>query len=282
MDNLLGKSIVATVAAITDLGYRLDYEGEELFLHDNQAPGVYKVDDQIDVFIYTDKSKRIAATAETPIISLGEVAFLEVKDISKNLGVFLDNGIVKDILLSKNDLPKHTKHWPKVGSKMLVRLEATYTNLVAKPVHYNNVAQHMQPSRSLEIKDDVDGYVIFIGQSGLNIASTEGHSIFVHSSNTRGEFHLGQAVSVNVTHVKSRDEYNATMIIDKLASIKEDGKIVFEYMQDNGGRMNFNNKTDARIIKEIFDMSKGAFKNAISNLYKERLIDKDENGWFIK
>jgi predicted RNA-binding protein (virulence factor B family) len=248
----------------------------------NQAKAEYKIGEMVDVFLYVDKSKRVAATAETPIITTGESAFLEVQSTSNELGVFLNNNIVKDVLLSKNDLPKSPKQWPKAGDKMLVRLEATYTNLIAKPVSYSNVGDMMKPAKGLDIKEEVIGHVIFVGQSGINVASLDGHSIFIYKTNMRGEYHLGQEVTVSITHCKNKYDYNGTMIIDKLSAIKDDSGIVLEYMQENGGRMNFNSKTDAKVILEIFEMSKGSFKKAISNLYRERIVDQDEDGWFIK
>lgn len=282
MENLIGRQIVAEVSSKTDLGYKLEFEDSELFMHNNQAMKEYSVGEDVEVFIYVDKSKREAATAETPFVTVGNCEFLEVKTITRDLGIFLDNGIVRDVLLSKNDLPKSPKFWPVVGDKMLIQLEATYTNLIAKPVSYKVAHNKLNPERRLEIQEDIEGYVIYIGHSGVNIVSTEGHSIFVHESNLKGQYRLGQSVVVNIIHVKNLNEYNGTLILDKLEAIQGDGQIVLEYMQNNGGRMNFNNKTDAKVILEIFEMSKGAFKKAISNLYKERVIDKDGDGWFIK
>ncbi len=282
MNELIGRQLVAEVQSKTDLGYKLSYHDEELFMHNNQAMSQYQVGDEVKVYIYVDKEKRVAATAETPNVTVGNCAFLEVKTITKDLGVFLDNGVVRDVLLSKNDLPKQKSDWPIEGDKIFIQLEATYTNLVAKPVSYKIASQKFDIDGALAIQDEIDGYVTYVGFAGVNVLSVDGHSIFVHKSNLLGKYRVGQAVNVSITNVKNKMEYNGSLIKDKGDLIKGNSAIVYEYMQDNGGRMNFNNKTDAKIILEIFEMSKGAFKNAISSLYKERMIDKDDNGWFIK
>ena len=57
-----------------------------------------------------------------PFISVERPAFLEVKDVVSSLGVFLDMGISKDVLLSKDDLPFDYDLWPMVGDMIYVVL----------------------------------------------------------------------------------------------------------------------------------------------------------------
>jgi len=280
MIKYIGKRLKLEVKDQTDLGYTMvDKEGEEFFLHSKQANGA-EVGTFIDCFIYVDKQKRLTATAEKPVIAVGESGFLEVKEVNKRLGVFVHNGVVKDVLVSKNDLPQDYRMWPKVDDKVFVTLNATYTNLVCKPVHYNEVNNIIKVKEIIDQEVKAIAYVLWIGEAGINLATEEGHSIFIHKTNYRGSYRIGQRLEVQVTHMKNKSEYNGTLI-DKATTIKSDADIVYEYMKNHRGQMRFTAKTDADLIMEIFSLSKGAFKRAVSNLYKERKIDQNEKGWFI-
>ena len=84
----------------------LEHDGEEVFLHFNESlKKDLSVNDEVDAFLYFDQKGRVAATLLTPLITLDQPAILEVVSINAHLGVFLDMGIHKDLLLSKDDLP---------------------------------------------------------------------------------------------------------------------------------------------------------------------------------
>jgi predicted RNA-binding protein (virulence factor B family) len=53
--------------------------------------------------------------------------------------------------------------------------------------------------------------------------------------------------------------------------------IVFQKLKAKGGSLPYNDKTEPELIRQEFDLSKKAFKQGISSLYKDRkiLITKD-------
>ena len=57
-----------------------------------------------------------------------------------------------------------------------------------------------------------------------------------------------------------------------------DGEIILAKLQEAGGFLPFNDKTDPELIKLEFNMSKNAFKRAIGGLYKERKIEITDKG----
>lgn len=74
----------------------------EVLLPNKFCPSGAKVGDEVQVFIYTDSQDRFIATTQTPLATLGQVAFLRVVSVGQN-GVFLDLGLDKDIFMpSKN------------------------------------------------------------------------------------------------------------------------------------------------------------------------------------
>lgn len=74
----------------------------EVLLPNKFCPSSAKVGDEVQAFIYTDSQDRFIATTQSPLATLGQVAFLRVVSVGQN-GVFLDLGLDKDIFMpSKN------------------------------------------------------------------------------------------------------------------------------------------------------------------------------------
>ena len=106
----LGKIDLYQVNRETKLGYVLEKDGEEFFLHHNECNGRKLIaNDRVKAFLYLDKKNRLAATLFPPKIEVGKIALLQVVSVNPELGVFISIGISKDILLSCDDLPKDLK-----------------------------------------------------------------------------------------------------------------------------------------------------------------------------
>jgi predicted RNA-binding protein (virulence factor B family) len=50
------------------------------------------------------------------------------------------------------------------------------------------------------------------------------------------------------------------------------GNIIFDLLVEYDGELPFWDKSSPEAIKEVFNMSKGAFKRAIGHLYKKKLL----------
>ena len=61
----------------------------------------------------------------------------------------------------------------------------------------------------------------------------------------------------------------------------EDSKKIYNYLKQNKNA-DLNEKMSPIEIYNLFQMSKGAFKNAIGRLYKERLIELDNGSIKLK
>lgn len=90
-------SFGAYLADTTDPEYSGDAKDEVLLPLKELPPGT-GINDTVDVFIYRDSSDRLIATVKNPLITLGEVKTLTVKEVGK-IGAFLDWGLPKDLLL---------------------------------------------------------------------------------------------------------------------------------------------------------------------------------------
>ena len=60
--------------------------------------------------------------------------------------------------------------------------------------------------------------------------------------------------------------------------MEKDAEMVLDIIKSYGGKLPFNDKADAALIKKEFGLSKNAFKRAVGRLYKNKLIEiNDDN-----
>ena len=118
----LGKVNTLEVLRESDIAYVLTDGEVEVFLHKKEAKKPYLDGEKIDVFLYSDNQGRVTASTKEPLIYLNEVKMLEVVQVNERYGVFLYYGMVKDLLLSLDDLPIDRRLWPKIGEFVMVEM----------------------------------------------------------------------------------------------------------------------------------------------------------------
>ncbi len=274
----IGKNYKFIVDRETKLGYILtdandDNSEEEFFLHHNECNGrVLKIGDVVSAFLYVDKKNRVAATLFKPIINLKEVGLLKVVNVNKEIGLFIHNGISKDILLPKEDLPTNYRLWPEAEDYLPVELKFRQGKLIMKIANKEKIVSNCQREDYLKRDDRVSGYVYRITADGINIATEDYDVVYIYKTNYRGNVHLGQKVDVRILDIHEND-YSGTMIEKKEVQIQDDKKIILEYLNNHNGVMLITEESSPELINRLFNMSKGSFKKAIGGLLKENKIE---------
>lgn len=283
MNLKIGEINTLVVKKRTDLGYMLTNDcDDEVLLHFKQTLKELKVGETIDVFILLDSKKRVTATCEIPFIRVGLPGFVKVTNIVADLGVFIDNNVLKDTLISRDDLPINNKIWPIIGDTVLCKLKSTPTQLIAKLVLPEEAKGLFNSTNSLKKKEKVKALVLKNGVEGINLITLNGHNIFVYYKHKRRDYRIGEQVLVTIINVGENNNYNGTLLKAKIPLMLEDANIILNYLKDNNGVMDITTATDVQTIKETFKMSKASFKRALSNLYKKRKIEfKDDKTFLI-
>lgn len=95
----IGNYCKLKVIKKVDFGYYLKADDEEILLPNNSVVGkMPEVDDEVTVFIYRDSSDRIITTMKKPLISVGEIAMLNIVSITE-IGAFADFGLERDLFI---------------------------------------------------------------------------------------------------------------------------------------------------------------------------------------
>ena len=262
----------------TDIAYTLTNGSEQVFLHFNQTPRLLKVGEKVNAFLYYDQKKRLCATLETPLITTEKYGFVEVVAISSG-GVFVNIGINKDILLSKDYLTTSLNGWPKVGEALPCILKVKTNQLTARIINKND---DINQPHLLNVGDNATGIVSKLTPNGIGLYTKEFDYIFIHKSLLRKNFRLGEEVNCKIININSYNEYNGSTIQNKELSRLTDSDDILNHLKANGGVMHFGNASSPEEISKVLHMSKSAFKRAMGNLYKQQLIEIEDYKTILK
>lgn len=272
----LGKINTLRVLRETDISYLLTDGLEEVFLHKKEALKPYQDHEEIDVYVYKDNEGRLTASTKTPKLMLGGFARLEVVGSHPQYGVFLNYGLVKDLLLSLDDLPENTEQWPQIGDHLFVSMKISKERLFAQIPSRNELGNHFEAIEAPEDLKTIEITITHFLDNGVVGFSDEGFEVFIHRNNYRRQLRMGERINVNIIQ-KNPHNYSGQLIEQKEIMLDKDALAILEYLESRGGKMKFTDKSDPEIISRVFHMSKSAFKRALGKLYKERkvILDKD-------
>ncbi|MFV8829092.1 S1 RNA-binding domain-containing protein [Alkalihalobacterium sp. APHAB7] len=283
MNNLQAGSIAELrVERQAEFGYFLTDGEQDFLLHTNEITGEVKEGEMIQVFLYNDKEGRLAATMTIPKIQLGEYDWVEVVDINPRLGVFVNIGIQKDILVSLDDLPAFKTVWPKVGDQLLVTLKTDYKDRLLGQLVTEEVVEEIAKEATVEMdKQQISGRIYRALKVGSFMMSDEGYRCFIHESQRRQEPRLGEQVTGRVIDVKEDGSLNVSLLPLKQESLDEDAEMIYSYIERSGGKMPYTDKSDPADIRLDFGMSKAAFKRALGRLMKEKKVEQKGDWTFL-
>jgi uncharacterized protein len=279
INDSLGQVISLSVARKSDFGYFLTDGEEDVLLHKNEAGKEYEIDEEVEVFIYNDSSGRMAATSRIPLITEGEYGWVKVVDVRSDLGVFLDIGIQKDLLLGKDDLPVVKDVWPDVGDMIYTTLRVNRNGrLYAKMASEQIISEISIAATEKQLNKNIQGHVYRTAKVGTWIITAEGYRGFIHESERKVEPRLGQRVEGRIVDVKRDGTINVSLLPRKHEAQGSDADVIMDYLTERNGAMPYWDKSMPEDIEERFNMSKGAFKRALGKLMKDGKIYQ-ENGW---
>ena len=266
-----GKTYQFKVDRKTPIGYMLTNHDDELFLHEKEATAI-EVGAIIKAFVYIDAHKRMAATMAKPLLTLNQSGWLTVVSRHPKLGVFLNLGIHKDVLLSSDELPLEQDLWPDVGDQVYVSLR--YKNRL--------FVSFMEPPKkddTLEMNQQVEATMYKYTVEGMKLITDDGIHIYVHESQYEEKLRIGQRVKVKIIYVSDKG-YSGTIAPQKETKRLDDADVIAEYLNTHQ-EMALDATSSPQAIAKIFPMSKKAFKRALGHLYKLRKV-KFEDGKTIK
>ncbi len=277
-----GQIVELTVARIADFGYFLTDGEEDVLLHRNETDREFEEEERVEVFLYVDSSGRLAATTTKPLVTVGEYAWVSVVDVQPDIGVFLDIGISKDVLLGRDDLPVMESVWPQPGDMLYITLRVNRNYLIYARMASDPVIQEIShPATRSDFNKNVHGHIYRTARVGSWMITAEGFKGFIHESQRSVEPRVGEKVTGRIIDVKEDGTVNISLLPRKQEALDEDATKILTYLESRNGAMPYGDKSMAEDITERFGLSKASFKRALGRLMKEGKVYQ-EKGWTYK
>ena len=257
----------------TSVGLFLGNEkGEEVLIPRKFVLPEYKIDDTIKVFLYLDSDERPTATSQIPDIELNGFAFLEVGFITP-IGAFMNWNIDKQLLVPFQE--QKTKM--KEGEFHLVHmyLDEKSNRLVASAKWQKFLSKDTE---GLKEGDEVDIMVLGESPLGYNCIVNQKFQGLAYSNENFKEVETGQLMKAYIKQVRNDGKLDLLFEKPGVETLEKHAEKILKILRTNGGRLPFHDKSDAKEVQDSLQMSKKAFKRAIGNLYKQKLIALTDDG----
>lgn len=236
-----------------------------VLLPKRQVPEGTKVGDMLQVFIYKDSEDRLIATTGIPKLQVGQCGVLEVKDVSR-IGAFLDMGLEKDLLLPF----KEQSHPVKVGDTCLVALYVDRSKRLAATM---KVYPYMSDQSPYHQDDEVKGWIYELNDIlGAFVAVDNKYYGLIPKKEMFGDFKEGEEVTCRVIKVREDGKLDLSPRKKAYLQMGADAELILQGIEEQGGVLPFDDSASPEQIREMFHMSKNAFKRAVGRLLKEGKI----------
>jgi len=274
---LLGKRNQLPFVREAPPGYYLDggSHGEILLpgRYLKQRPAVGSL---VDVFVYRDSEDRLVATTEIPYAAAGEFACLRVVSVNPRIGVFLDWGLEKDLLLPIREQagPLREGDWLVVHVTVddkTDRIIASarlhrYLNLTPPPFTAG------QPVKLLVLGESPLGY---------NAVVNHTHRGLLYANDLAGPLATGQTMDGFIRAVRPDGKIDLTphgVRVGYQRIVPLTDKILEAIKASPNGRLGLHDGSPPEEIRATFEVSKKAFKQAIGVLFKAKRIVIEDTG----
>lgn len=288
----LGDYNTLKVIRRADQGFYL--EGDEvsgdILLPNRYIPSSLSLEQDIEVFVYLDQDERLIATTEKPLVKVGEFASLEVAWINK-YGAFLKWGLMKDLFCpfreqkQRMEVGKHyivyvkedeETHRLMATAKVDKYLSVPYTETEFQP--QDKYESQEKPLPLLKHGEACDCLIWQKTDLGFKTIVNNRYQGQVYDNQIFQPLHSGERITAYIDHVRQDGKIDLTLQPTGRQHTLDFAEVLLRYLYENDGHCDLGDKSPAELIYDRFKVSKKAYKKAIGDLYRRRLIIIEEEG----
>ncbi|NRS92806.1 hypothetical protein HNQ03_001886 [Chryseobacterium sp. 16F] len=262
-----GRTQTLTIAEKNNSGYFLeDQTGDRAFLSKIFANDDTEIGDEIDVFVYQD-DHTLKATTETPLAEIGEFAVMECIQTLPT-GAFMDWGIIKDLFIPY----KQQKGKIVEQKRYLVYIyidEAT--GLITGTTKFKRNPQY--DITPFEYGNKVDLIMMNESELGWNVVINKEYIGLLYFSDVYKKLYPLSEEKGFIKAIREDGKIDVTLQLDGFENIDEFRQKILDYLDENFGLMYLSDKSSPEEIKKELEMSKKNFKKAIGGLYRDKVIE---------
>lgn len=271
---LLGRFATLEIRRFAPTGAYLALDDDhDILLIGSEIPEGAQVGDPVDVFVHLDSEARPIATIREAKLEIGEVAFLEVREVT-GFGAFVDWGLAKELFVpfAEQTATLHVgaRHPFGLYEDDTGRLAGTMrvSEMLAKSVDQAEWARGEWVSGEAWRFDPEIGLFVIVERAFVGLVPAhEPHRL------ARGE-----AAKFRVAEVLPDGKLELTLRRHAHEELEDDGKRILEALAKPGA-LPIGDKSGPEEIRDRFGLSKKAFKRALGRLLKEGAIEIDAQGF---
>ena len=273
----LGDYNTLRIVKTVDFGLYLDGGEEgEILLPQRYVTKDMHIGDEIEVFLYLDQEERPVATTERPYAKVGEFAYLEVAWVNQ-FGAFLKWGLMQDLFCPFREQKKRMEQ----GHSYIVYIkvdEDSYRLMATAKVEKYLSVPTINDLPSLQHGAEVDILVWQKTDLGFKVIINNKFQGLIFENQIFQPLHSGMRLKAYVDHVRQDGKIDIVLQQTGRQQTLDFAEVLLRYLYENDGYCNLGDKSPAELIYDRFQVSKKAFKKAIGDLYKRRLITIEEEG----
>lgn len=272
----VGQINTLTLIKIRSVGYFFDggEDGDILMPARHQPDTELYVGDEVDVFVFHDAEERLTATVNFPVAQIGEVAFLKVIDKNK-FGAYLDWGLTKDLFV-----PKDEQYVPmEVGVSYFVRIFLdNYRRIIGSSYLNSDIEEYN--NKTFRKNQEINALIIKDTEMGWKAIINHTHWGIIYHSETFKKISIGQSIKAYIKNIREDDKIDLSLIPQgyNRSNITDLGKKILDQIDSHNGFLPINDKSHPDEIREVFEVSKNIFKQAVGGLYRDKLILIEKGG----
>ncbi|MGC9942807.1 MAG: S1-like domain-containing RNA-binding protein [Verrucomicrobiota bacterium] len=265
----LGKRNLLSVIRESSPGLYLD-GGElgEILLPGRYIPKDLTPNQKLDVFVYRDSEDRLVATTETPHAMVGDFAYMRVIGMHPHAGAFLDWGLAKDLLV-----PFREQEFPlRIGDWAIVYVGIDpKTNRIFASTRWGRFLHHDTPA----YREGQPVNLLIAGKTplGYNAIVENAHRGLLFKNNLFAALKIGVRLKGFVRTVRPGGKIDLSLDAAGYKRVAPLTGLIVAALENNGGKLDFDDDSSPVAIRQRFGVSKKAFKQALGKLYKTRRIE---------
>jgi hypothetical protein len=279
IDDLLGRRVRLRLRGIEPDGAWLaaddrdDPDAPAILLPEREVPPGVREGEYVEVFAYLDSDDRPVATTRVPKLALGQVAFLEVTSVT-SIGAFVDWGLGKELLIPFAQQSKELY----VGERQPIGLYLDKTARLAGTMFVTDLLA----GRPRKVAFDE----WLVGEAWRNdpeiglFAILEKSFVGLVPASEPHRLERGDTARFRVANILPDGKLVLSLRQHAYQEVEADAATILAVLS-RAGAPRVSDRSSPETIRELFGLSKKAFKRAVGRLLKERTVSIDERGELV-
>ena len=235
-----------------------------------EVPEGCKEGDELSAFVYLDSEDRPIATVREPMLALGEVAFLEVTDVT-SFGAFVDWGLMKELLVPLGEQVRAMSR----GERYPIGLYLDDTGRLAGTMR---VAEMLKAKAEFALDEWVEGEA-WRDEAELGLfVIVEQRYVGLLPAGEPHKLARGEAARFRVSNIWPDGKIELSLRGPAHEELAKDADNILAVLS-RPGAPKVGDRSSPEQIRTLFGLSKKAFKRAVGRLMKQRTVTIDGEGF---